>query len=227
MRNYKDIKFRVFDKSTGKFWVNPTFLVNGIDEMFCGDIKDLVFMQYTGLKDKDDKEIIEGDLLELYSWDEEGDTVTRIVVFQEGCFMVEDLDKSGICSIQMVGLEDCAVVGNIFSDFIPKNNDDKTDEMDLFFEILDYSQRENYDKVRKTYKDDWENETDFLYYFIEDYSQNNNIDSFIERGEFKENKELIKILLDYVSIFDICEELNISEDRFRELLSNLKGKINV
>jgi len=72
---------------------------------------------YTGKDDKDGKPIFcgvgaakyGGDNVALYNWDTIGDRIIRYVEFNDGSFMVTDTDKSGTCSIQMVGTGDCKI----------------------------------------------------------------------------------------------------------------------
>jgi len=76
---------------------------------------DIELMQYTGLKDKNDKEIYEGDI--LFFRDE---NMKYIVVWQDTAFIIKSIEIRKY-SEKMCWLDDteicCEIVGNIYENF--------------------------------------------------------------------------------------------------------------
>ena len=107
------IKFRAWDKSQNKM-LSVNLISFGEKCFNCPDEKwglwhnyskrgDCELMQYTGLKDKNGKEIYEGDIV---NWTTED--VNDVVRFKDGTFMIGD-----VCSFN-VSVSNLEVIGNIY-----------------------------------------------------------------------------------------------------------------
>lgn len=113
----REIKFRAWDGDRMQ-----TVLTLGLYEGFVStnklnsDIKDFVIMQFTGLKDKNSKEIYEGDVLKVPDWYDLPENTSMTYNNQEVSF--------ADCSFSLGGTsmhedyeyisEECEVIGNIY-----------------------------------------------------------------------------------------------------------------
>lgn len=122
----REIKFRAWDK-TWKRWIDPRDInyygemdwmfdrrsAEGGDVIETADRREVELMQFTGLKDKNGKEIYEGDIVHFESkdtgWDDGlcGDVV---VCFVDGWFIFK---KTNIFSYAY-NKKICRVIGNIY-----------------------------------------------------------------------------------------------------------------
>ncbi|UVH22827.1 YopX family protein [Lacticaseibacillus paracasei] len=111
----REIKFRAFLNS--KYYENPCMLsweelleqYDAID-MFQRDL--MTLMQYTGLKDKNGREIYEGDIVDVGIEDQDGNPLFARVCYEKyAAGYVLDNGGNGIWQRLT---EDCEVIGNIF-----------------------------------------------------------------------------------------------------------------
>lgn len=125
----REIKFRAWDKTHKRFIDKHSFAINFNpvdDKQFHGTIIKLGYhedlyelMQYTGLKDKNGKEIFEGDIVEA-EITKEKKAITKVWYFAP-TWMLADYTTGKLCgSYEMSdfgrgeNLEDIEIIGNIY-----------------------------------------------------------------------------------------------------------------
>ena len=115
----RNLKFRVFDKHDNRIkyadleWFDDMFGFRfghrGFEEE---DDSDVIIMQFTGLHDKNGKEIYEGDILDF------GNKNYVPVVFDNGCFNVFDEPLGWDFDSEEIPVKTnfnyCEIVGNIY-----------------------------------------------------------------------------------------------------------------
>ena len=123
-REIREIKFRIWDKQENSFyseeylkhfnvavsWDGGTIYQNFIS----GDREvgnEVIVQQYTGLKDKNEKDIYEGDIVKATSDQYINENFVGKVIFDEGYFLTW-INKNDIRGLW--GEDDIEVIGNIF-----------------------------------------------------------------------------------------------------------------
>lgn len=109
----REIKFRAWDKDEKEMLPLGDMIENGGVSYFIGEndlqpqYKSIVLMQFTGLKDKNGKEIYEGDIVNyLYSGDEK-----LMVEWYDYEWLLATKEKKIISDFDW---KECEVIGNIY-----------------------------------------------------------------------------------------------------------------
>ena len=122
----REIKFRALKKHTKEWAIgnlvthsNDTYIAYGSvnDKPLLVEVLDKTVGQYTGLKDRDGKEIYEDDIVRFISWINEYNpeeiVVVRPVKFENGCFSPHPTHEECEDGYYSWGLKDFEVIGNI------------------------------------------------------------------------------------------------------------------
>ncbi|EAC2500093.1 hypothetical protein IU00_13430 [Listeria monocytogenes] len=113
----REIEFRAWDKEVKEMDYNPSVIEiwqnKPINEQFRLESEEkLVWMQYTGLKDKNSKKIFEGDIVDISVYDRlDWSSIKGKVVFLNGAWLVEDVGHFAI-TLQSETNE-IEVIGNV------------------------------------------------------------------------------------------------------------------
>ncbi|MBC1378070.1 hypothetical protein HB795_14905 [Listeria welshimeri] len=112
------IEFRAWDKEVKEMDYNPSVIEiwqnKPINEQFRLESEEkLVWMQYTGLKDKNGKKIFEGDIVDISVYDRlDWSSIKGKVVFLNGAWLVEDVGHFAI-TLQSETNE-IEIIGNVY-----------------------------------------------------------------------------------------------------------------
>ena len=122
----RDIKFRAWDEVSDKMLNWNEFLDTNMKNTFIApESTGLILMQYTGLHDKNEKEIYEGDIVLYEDWEmayEGGGNDSfinkGIVEYCEDncCYNVTERQTVDITDVLYKDNEDLEVIGNIYED---------------------------------------------------------------------------------------------------------------
>lgn len=106
----REVKFRAFDKNRMVMYLNSFCTKYCVIEIGLAELHDLIWMQFTGVLDKNKKEIYEGDICK---WSELNINFYFQIIFRDGIFGYELYEGNGKYKMMTLdGSEE--VIGNIY-----------------------------------------------------------------------------------------------------------------
>ena len=106
----REIKFRAWDKEN-KVMQTP-FDLSSNPKYWCKKLKDFPLMQYTGLKDKNGKEIYEGDIIKIFG--SSPNHIEEIEWVDNGDWMGDKQPLVGFIHHSAIYKQPIEVIGNIY-----------------------------------------------------------------------------------------------------------------
>lgn len=113
----REIKFRGRRLDNGQWLFGSLVILNGrtfiFDEAERAEVTQVTVGQYTGLKDKNGKEIYEGDVMEIPETDFNA-RIVGTVVYEDDCFLIKSRYSGGLWGLNWsLRKHDASVIGNI------------------------------------------------------------------------------------------------------------------
>lgn len=109
-RTIREIKFRAWDLKTNYMHYGNQYITMSLDGQGRLSSDELIFMQYTGLKDKNGNEIYEGDIINCLHPISKKFVAYGEVSFKNGCFKFDYINDPW----NLFTASEIEVVGNIY-----------------------------------------------------------------------------------------------------------------